>query len=46
MVDTNENRAVDGGDVVVPSNVIDGIFKEKRAVAKGAEKIAAESSAR
>jgi len=24
-------QVVDGGDVVVPSNVIDGIFEEKRA---------------
>ena len=35
-------QVVDGGDVVVPSNVIDGIFEEKRVAAKEAEKIAAE----
>jgi len=35
-------KVVDGGDVVVPSNVIDGIFEGKRAAAKEAEKIAAE----
>jgi len=32
----------DGGDVVVPSNVIDGIFAEKRAIAMEAEKKAVE----
>jgi len=35
-------KVVDGGDIVVPSNIIDGLFEEKRAAAKEAEKIAAE----
>ena len=32
---------VEGGEVVVPSNVIDGLFEDKRAAAKEAEKQAA-----
>ena len=33
---------VAGGDVVIPSNVIDGLFEDKRAAAKEAERKAAE----
>jgi len=39
--DTPEAPQVADGDVVVPSNVIDGLFDEKRAAAKEAEKQAA-----
>ena len=40
--ETPEAPQIADGDVVVPSNVIDGLFDEKRAAAKEAEKQAAE----
>jgi hypothetical protein len=45
---TPENPApgIAEGDVVIPSNVIDGLFEEKRAVAKEAERKAAEMGTR
>jgi len=42
---TSPNTADAPGDVVVPSNVIDGLFEEKRAAAEEAAKKAAEQEA-